>query len=227
MGSIHPVSHKSSFRAANDLNSPFHRRFGTHSQCPESPSGIPPCCNIVPLTNCLAFLNPYRFTSLLPYFYASCMFGRPRQLDTESELYDVAVRALMRRAHSVHEMKQKLDRRSDNKLLVQVVMARLKENGQIDDAKYAKQFARQRTVGRKQGKFRISRDLRARGVPDMHIDAALKESAEQNDEAAMVRQRIERKLRAFRGEIDEKKMASIYSSLLRAGFSADVTRGEL
>jgi regulatory protein len=156
------------------------------------------------------------------------MFGRrPRQLETEAELYDIAVRALMRRAHSVHEMKQKLERRSENKLLVQVVMARLKENGQIDDAKYAKQFARQRTEGRKQGKFRVARDLRARGVPDRHIDAALKETAEQNDEGAMVRARIERKLRAFRGEIDEKKMASIYGSLLRAGFSADVVRREL
>jgi len=155
------------------------------------------------------------------------MFGRPRQLDTESELYDVAVRALMRRAHSVHEMKQKLERRSDNKLLVQLVMARLKENGQIDDARYAKQFARQRTECRKQGKFRVARDLRARGIPDRHIAPALEEVAQNADEAAMVRQRIERKLRSYRGEIDEKKMASIYGSLLRAGFSADVVRREL
>jgi len=155
------------------------------------------------------------------------MFGKRRQLETEAEMYEVAVRALMRRAHSVHEMKKKLERRSENKLLVQVVMARLKENGQIDDAKYAKQFARQRTEGRKHGKFRISRDLRARGVPDRHIDAALKEAGEQNDEGAMVRARIERKLRSYRGEIDEKKMASIYSSLLRAGFSSDVIRREL
>jgi regulatory protein len=155
------------------------------------------------------------------------MFGKARQLETEAELYDVAVRALMRRAHSVHEMKQKLERRSENKLLVQLVMARLRENGQIDDAKYAKQFARQRTETRKQGKFRISRDLRARGVPDRHIEAALKEAAEQTDEVAMVRQRIERKLRSYRGEIDEKKMASMYGSLLRAGFSADVVRREL
>ena len=43
----------------------------------------------------------------------------------------------------------------------------------------------------------------------------------------MVRQRIERKLRSYRGELDEKKMASIYRSLLRAGFSADVVRREL
>jgi regulatory protein len=155
------------------------------------------------------------------------MFGKPRQLETEAELYDVAVRALMRRAHSVHEMKRKLERRSDNKLLVQLVMARLKENGQIDDAKYAKQFARQRTETRKQGKFRVARDLRSRGILDRHIASALEEVAQTSDEAAMVRQRIERKLRAFRGEIDEKKMASIYGSLLRAGFSADVVRREL
>jgi regulatory protein len=155
------------------------------------------------------------------------MFGRPRQLETESELYDAALRALLRRAHSVHEMKKKLERRSDNKLLVQLVMARLKENGLIDDARYAKQFTRQRTEGRKQGKFRVARDLRARGVPAKHIEAALKESAEATDEGAMVRQRIERKLRSYRGEIDEKKLASMYGSLLRAGFSADVVRREL
>jgi regulatory protein len=155
------------------------------------------------------------------------MFGKPRQLETEAELYDVAVRALMRRAHSVSDMKKKLDRRSENKLLVQVVMARLKENGQIDDARYAKQFARQRTEGRKQGKFRVARDLRARGVPDRHITAALEEAAKETDEGATVRQRIERKLRSYRGEIDEKKMASIYRSLLQAGFPADVVRREL
>jgi len=155
------------------------------------------------------------------------MFGKLRQLETEEALYDEAVRALMRRAHSVHEMKQKLERRSQNKLLVQVVMARLKENGLMDDARYAKQFARQRTQTRKQGKYRVARDLRARGIPDRHISSALEEVAQTSDEAAMVRQRIERKLRSYHGEIDEKKMASIYGSLLRAGFSADVVRREL
>ena len=148
-------------------------------------------------------------------------------METEAELYDVAVRALMRRAHSVQEMRRKLERRSENKLLVQLVMARLKESGLIDDARYAKQFARQRTESRKQGKFRVARDLRARGIPDRQIAEALEETAKTTDEGTMVRQRIERKLRSYRGEIDEKKMASIYGSLLRAGFSADVVRREL
>ena len=155
------------------------------------------------------------------------MFGKPRQLDTEADLYDVALRALMRRAHSVREMKQKLARRTDNELLVQVVMARLKENGMIDDARYAKQFARQRTTGRKQGKFRVARDLRTRGVPDRHIETALTEAATETDETSLVRQRIDRKLRSFRGEISDKKLASIYRSLLSAGFPADVIRREI
>ena len=153
--------------------------------------------------------------------------SRPRKLDTEDELYDVALRALMRRAHSVHEMKQKLARRTNNELLVRVVMARLKENGQLDDERYAQQFTRNRTQSRKQGQFRIQRELRARGVSDSVIKATLEESAAQTDPAAVVRQRIERKLKSYRGEIDDKKISSIYGSLLRAGFPSDLIRTEL
>ena len=158
-----------------------------------------------------------------------CVFSRsrPRKLDTEEELYDVALRALMRRAHSVHEMKQKLARRTDNELLVRVVMARLKENGQLDDERYAQQFTRNRTQSRKQGKFRIAREFHARGVPDRVINSALEESAAQTDPAAMIRQRIERKLKSYRREIDDRKIASIYGSLLRAGFPSDLIRKEL
>ncbi len=153
--------------------------------------------------------------------------SRPRKLDSEDELYDVALRALMRRAHSVHEMKKTLARRTDNELLVRVVMARLRENGQLDDDRYAQQFTRNRTQSRKQGKFRIQRELRARGVADSVINSALEETATQNDPAVVVRERIERKLKSYRGEIDDKKIASIYGSLLRAGFPSDLIRTEL
>jgi regulatory protein len=155
------------------------------------------------------------------------MFGKPRQVETETELYEAAVRALMRRAYSVYEMKQLLGRRTEDDKLLRTVMDRLKRAKMIDDERFAKQFARQRTEIRRQGKFRIARDLRARGVPDRHIEAALAESAKETDESTVVRQRLERKLRSFRGEITENKIASMYRSLLRAGFSADVVRREL
>ncbi len=155
------------------------------------------------------------------------MFSKPRQIETETGLYEAAIKILMRRAHSVHEMRKALERRCEDKPLVKKVMERLKSAGLVDDARYAKQFARQRMEGRKQGKFRVARDLRGRGVPDRHIEGALEEIAKDTDEGAMVRQRIERKLLSYGGEIDEKKTASIYRSLLRAGFSSDVVRREL
>lgn len=155
------------------------------------------------------------------------MLGRPRQIESEAALYEAAIKVLMRRAHSVMEIKKALLRRCGDDKLIRNVVDRLKREGLIDDARYAKQFARQRALSRKQGKFRIARELRARGVQDDHIEAALEANAEETDETALVRQRIERKLKLLRGEIDEKKIASLYRSLLRAGFSSDVIGREL
>jgi regulatory protein len=155
------------------------------------------------------------------------VFGKPRQIESESELHDAAVKMLMRRAHSVHEMKKALARRCEDEKMVKAEVERLKGQKLLDDARYAKQFTRVRTETRKQGQFRIARDLRARGIPDKHIETALKDSVEGTDPAALVRHRIERKLRMTRGEISEKKIASLYRSLLAAGFPSDVIRKEL
>jgi regulatory protein len=155
------------------------------------------------------------------------MFGRPRQLETESELYEAAIKKLMRRAHSVHEMKKALAQRCEDQAIVKKVLERLKESGLVDDARYAKQFTQSRMRTRKQGEFRIARELRARGVPDRHIESARDEAVSENDVTALLRSRIDRKLRLTRGEIDQKKMASLYNSLLRAGFPADLIRKEL
>ena len=103
------------------------------------------------------------------------MFGKPRQLETETELYDAAVKILMRRAHSVSDMKKALGRRCEDEKLVKAVVERLKRQNLIDDARYARQFTRNRVETRKQGQFRIARELRARGVPDRHIEVALKD----------------------------------------------------
>jgi regulatory protein len=155
------------------------------------------------------------------------MFGKPRQLETEAQVYDAAIKILMRRAHSVHEMKKALARRCEDDKIVRGVVERLKRETLLDDARYAKQFTRLRTESRKQGEFRIARDLRARGIPDRHIETAIKDAAAGTDSGAIIRKRIERKLQLFRGEIDERKLASLYRSLIGAGFPSDLIRKEL
>ena len=155
------------------------------------------------------------------------MYRSPRKLETEEQLYASAMRALMRRAHSVYEMKQALGRRAADPAMIPAMIERLKRSNYLDDARYARDFARLHAVGRRQGRFRIERELRKRGVPDRHIEAALADAFAETDEAALVRKRIERKLKLLRGPLDQRRIASLYGSLLRAGFPADLIRREL
>jgi regulatory protein len=151
----------------------------------------------------------------------------PKKLNSESEIYTAALRILMRRGHSVHEMRVALGRRCDDEALVRAVVDRLKREQLVDDARYAAEFARSRARNRKQGKFRIARELRARGVPDRHVETALEGAFAETDEAALLRKRIEQKLRMARGPLDEKKRASLYRSLMMAGFSGEMIRREM
>lgn len=153
--------------------------------------------------------------------------AKPRQLSSEQDLYASALRALMRRAHSIHEMRSYLERRAQDKDSVSGVIARLREQNYLDDARYALEFARRHANSRRQGRFRIARELRARGVPDCHIDAALEAVFADTPEAELVRVRIRRHLSHVRGPLAQRQLAGIYRSLLRAGFSGEVIRAEL
>jgi regulatory protein len=155
------------------------------------------------------------------------MRSSPRKLSTETDLYTAAVNGLARRAYSVYEMRTYLERRAEDKEAVKGVLDRLKQLDYLDDARYARQFVRVRAELRKQGAFRIARDLRARGVPDRHIEAALAERPGESDEGAMVRTRLKRRIKFLRGPLDERRVASLYRSLLRAGFATDTIRREL
>jgi regulatory protein len=150
-----------------------------------------------------------------------------RKLGTEYQLNMSAQRALMRRAYSIHEMKQYLERRAENKDLIPPVLARLRELNYLDDARYALEYTRHHSQSRRQGRFRIARELRGRGVSDLHIGAAIATVFADTDESALVRARLKRRLSHLRGALDERKIASLYRMLLRAGFSSDVIRKEL
>jgi SOS response regulatory protein OraA/RecX len=151
-----------------------------------------------------------------------------RKLSTNTQLYMSAQRALMRRAFSIHEMKQHLERRAEDKDLVPPVIARLRELNYLNDEKFAFDYAAQHAKLRRQGRFRITRELRRRGVPDRYIDDALAKVFADTDESALLRIRVERRLARLRGApLDQKKTASIYRSLLGAGFSSELIRAEL
>lgn len=155
----------------------------------------------------------------------------PRQLANEDELYAAAVGALARRAHSSFEMRKYLERRAADRELARKVVARLRAEGLLDDARYAAQFARARSANRRQGPLRIVRELRARGVADRHINEALETVSSPENERGALRRRIEIWTRSHgvtgADGLDRKRYASLFRSLLRAGFPGDLIRAEL
>jgi len=160
------------------------------------------------------------------------MGSEPRKSFGDAELYAAALRALMRRAHSVFELRTYLERRAEETEVVRRVLARLKQEKLLDDSRYALEFARARATSRRQGTRRITQELRKRGVPDRLIDDAIAQVFADIDEAAIVRKVIERRTRSARERLgakpfDAKKTASLYRTLLRAGFDPGVIRREL
>jgi regulatory protein len=151
----------------------------------------------------------------------------PAKAPSEEALYTAALNALTRRAHSVFEMRTYLQRRSEDADAVKSVLARLRQERLLDDGRYALEFARQRAQVRHQGRYRIARELRTRGVSDEAISAAVAQVCEPSDEAATVRQTIGRRMKLLRGPLDSRKTASLYRTLLRSGFDAGVVRREL
>jgi len=160
------------------------------------------------------------------------MRSDPRKFSSDAELYAAALRALMRRAHSTFELRTYLERRATESEAVRRVLARLKQEKLLDDSRYALDFARARATSRRQGARRITHELRKRGVPDRFIDEAITQVFADIDEAAVVRKVIERRMRYARGGLDArpfdaKKTASLYRTLVRAGFDPGVVRREL
>ena len=95
-------------------------------------------------------------------------FPRPRKTDSEDVLYEYAVGALARRMRSVAELKRLLRPRVDaeteyGKTLVELVIRRLKDQGYLNDAKYAAAFSSFRRDNEKFGRRRVITDLKAKG----------------------------------------------------------------
>jgi regulatory protein len=152
---------------------------------------------------------------------------KPRPLDAES-LWSYALKALAGRAHSTGELREKLRRRAEHVSDIDDVIARLKENGYLDDRRFAEGFASARLSNDRLGRGRVIQDLRQRRVAPAVAEKTVKQVYEEVDEQRLIDEFIRKKYRLVpREELfqDEKDLASAYRRLLRAGFrTGDIVR---
>jgi regulatory protein len=150
-------------------------------------------------------------------------FGRPRKLFTEAELYDYAVGALARRMRSVAELKRLLRNRVEadtefGKTLVELIVVRLKDQGYLNDSKYAAAFSSYRRDNEKFGRIRVVNDLKAKGVHGDVIEKAVASVYDDVKEENLARDYLRRK--RLQKPKDQKQASRIFRQLMRAGFGS-------
>ena len=146
-----------------------------------------------------------------------------RKLETESELYDYAVGALARRMRSVAELKRLLRQRVEveseiGQTLVELVIRRLKDQGYLNDAKYAAAYSAFRRDNKKFGRRRIVTELKAKGVHGEVLDKAVEDVFSEVKEEKQARDYLRRK--RLEKPKDKKQAARIFRQLMRAGFGS-------
>ena len=146
-----------------------------------------------------------------------------RKLETENELYDYAVGALGRRMRSVAELKRLLRPRVDaeseiGQTLVELVIRRLKDQGYLNDAKYAAAYSAFRRDNEKFGRRRIVTELKAKGVHGEVLEKAVDDVFSDVNEEKQARDYLRRK--RLQKPKDQKQTARIFRQLMRAGFGA-------
>jgi regulatory protein len=150
-------------------------------------------------------------------------FPRPRKLNSEAELYEYAVGSLARRMRSVAELKRLLRLRVEaeteyGQTLVELVIRRLKDQGYLNDSRYAAAYSSFRRDNEKFGRLRVITDLKAKGVHGELIENAVDAAYSQVNEERQARQYLRRK-RVVKPK-DQKQTARIFRQLLRAGFGS-------
>jgi regulatory protein len=150
-------------------------------------------------------------------------FPRPRKTESEDELYEYAVGALARRMRTVAELKRLLRPRveADTELgqtLVELVIRRLKDQGYLNDSKYAATYSSFRRDNEKFGRRRVITDLKAKGVHGELIEKAVASAYDEVNEEKQAREYLRRK-RVEKPQ-NQKEAARVFRHLVRAGFGA-------
>src|ERR1700747_2731785 len=125
-------------------------------------------------------------------------FARPKKVYTEAELYEYAVGALGRRMRSVAELKRLLRQKVEidtefGQTLVELIIRRLKDQGYLNDAKYAAAFSSFRRDNEKFGRMRVVTDLKVKGVHGDVIEQAISDAFDEVNDEKQARAYLQRK----------------------------------
>jgi regulatory protein len=152
-------------------------------------------------------------------------FQRTQKIYDEEMLYEYAVGALGRKMRTVAELKRLMRERVKQQgeigqLLVEVVIAKLKEQKYLNDTNYAESYSRFRKENEKFGRQRVVQDLKAKGVHGDIIEKTVGAAYQDVNEEQLAREFLNRK--RIKKPATQRDAAKVFRTLLRAGFASRV-----
>ena len=141
-------------------------------------------------------------------------------------VYDRALNLLAFRARSATELSRALVRKGSDPVHVSAAIARLIEQGFLDDAAFARSFARAKVVGASHSRRRVQQELQRKGVARDVANQAIGEVFEDEaiDSLALIEAAARRKLRTLSSLAPIVRRRRLYGFLARRGFDADDIR---
>ena len=136
--------------------------------------------------------------------------------------WDVALRLLAGQALTTHELRQRLARRGYANDQIDAVILKLTASRYLDDAEYAKSWARSRAHRHSMGPARLAQELHAKGIAEEQIAGALREAFAERDVREVAEAAALRKLRSLRNLTPEVARRRLAAHLTRQGFAAEV-----
>lgn len=140
--------------------------------------------------------------------------------------YDRALNMLALRARSAAELRRSLVRKGEPAPLVDAAIERLHGAGFLDDAAFARQLTRSKTLGAGASRRRVQQELAKRGVARDVSDEAIAEVFEEEgvDEGALVEQAARKKLRTLSKLDPQTRDRRLWAFLARRGYDSDKIR---
>ena len=135
--------------------------------------------------------------------------------------FEIAVAMLSRRPYSVAELRRALEKKFPDSADVPGVLARLRQLGYLDDAKFAEAYASSLARMRSYGRHRVRRELKGKLVDYRVIDRAVENAFTSVNERELLERAVDKKIRTLHKPMTRARLASLCQSLIRRGFRAD------
>ena len=175
-------------------------------------------------------LDGATFARLRKCHFDKCPLGAGESIDEAAWLermaaaqfadaYEAALSSLDRSARTAHDLSNALRRRGIVQPAIDAVLARLTDNGLIDDARYAQRMA-ELQASKPVGLYAFRRKLRARGISDDDAEDALA-AFDDDQQRAAARQAAEKLLKKYEALPDREARAKLSQALARRGFGWD------